>query len=532
MDFRLLGPLEVFEDDRPLELGGAKQRSVLAILLMHANELVTSDQLIDEIWGGEPPAKAGKTVQVYVSRLRKVLDPERLTTYAGGYVLHVEPDEFDVARFEQLAAEAASAAPSGAARKLRDALALWRGPALADLAYEGFAQPEIARLEEMRLAVVEQRIDADLALGRHAGLVGELEALAARHPLREGLRSQLMLALYRSARQAEALEAYRVARRELAEELGLEPSEQLKQLEQAILRQDPALDLEENGLERAPSRQAAAPDRALLVATSAMDALGRLIGLAKPLASADPVHELIVAAVVETGELQAATAALTGHRQELVDAGVGARTATFSSPTRGADITRLAEQENVDLLVSDCHGPPLDPETMVVLERAPCDVALLAQAGGSLLEGAVIVPFGAGTHDWAALALGSWVARATGAPLQLIGAASAGEDGRDASRLLADASLIVQRIAGIPAEPLLGGPGLRGIAELAEGAGLLVVGLSERWRQEGLGRVRGELAQDPPAPTVFVRRGARPGGLAPPETRTRFRWSLTRATGS
>src|SRR5688500_16802425 len=142
MDFRLLGPLEVFEDDRPLELGGAKQRSVLAILLMHANELVTSDQLIDEIWGGEPPAKAGKTLQVYVSRMRKLLHPERLTTYAGGYVLHVEPDEFDVARFEQLAAEAASAAPSGAARKLRDALALWRGPALADLAYEGFAQPE------------------------------------------------------------------------------------------------------------------------------------------------------------------------------------------------------------------------------------------------------------------------------------------------------------------------------------------------------------------------------------------------------
>ena len=163
----------------------------------------------------------------------------------------------------------------------------------------------------------------------------------------------------------------------------------------------------------------------------------------------------------------------------------------------------------------DCLGAQLDPETVVILERAPCDVALLAQAGGSLREGAVIVPFGAGGHDWAALALGSWVARATGAPLRLIGAASGGDDGRDASRLLADASLIVQRIAGIAAEPLLGGPGRRGIAELAQGAGLLVVGLSERWRQEGLGRVRGELAEEPPAPTLFVRRGPDPAGWRP-----------------
>jgi DNA-binding SARP family transcriptional activator len=530
VDFRLLGPLEVVDDERPLALGGVKPRSVLAILLMHANELVTTDQLIDQIWGGTPPASAGKNVQVLVSRLRKVLEPERLTTHPGGYVLHVEPHEFDLARFERLAAEAGSAAPSGAAPKLREALALWRGPALADLAYEGFAQPEIARLEEMRLAVLKRRIDADLEFGRHAELVGELEALVARHPLQERLRCQLMLALYRSGRQAEALEAYRVARRELSEELGLEPSEQLRQLEQAILRQDSGLDLEQNGQERAPSGQSAPLDRAILVAPGTMDALGGLIGLAKPLATAEPGHELIVAAVVGAGDLHAATAALGGHREELLELGIGARTAAFSSPTRGADITRLAGQESVDLLVTDCRGPELDPETAVVLERAPCDVALLAQAGGTLREGAVIVPFGAGGHDWAALALGSWVARATGAPLRLIGTASGGEDARDASRLLADASLIVQRVAGIAAEPLLGGPGRRGIAELAEGAGLLVVGLSERWRQEGLGRVRGELAEKPPAPTVFVRRGARPGGLAPAETRTRFRWSLTGAT--
>jgi DNA-binding SARP family transcriptional activator len=530
VDFRLLGPLDVVDDDRPLELGGARQRSVLALLLMHANELVTTDRLIDQIWGGTPPARAGKNVQVYVSRLRKILDPGRLTTRAGGYVLHVEPDEFDVARFELLAAEAGRAAPSGAAPKLREALALWRGPALADLAYEGFAQPEITRLEEMRLAVLEQRIDADLALGRHAELAGELEALVARHPLRERLRYQLMLALYRSARQAEALEAYRVGRHELSEELGLEPSEQLKQLEQAILRQDPSLDLAVSDPE--PLRRAATADLAVLVAPSVMDALGDVIDMGRALAQADPVHELIVAGVVETGELQGATAALARHREELLERGIAARTAAFSSPTRGADITRLAEQEGVDLLVTDCQDAELDPETVVVLESAPCDVALLVQAGGSVRDGPVVVPFGAGGHDWAALALGAWVARARGAPLRLIGMGSGAEDGRDASRLLADASLIVQRIAGIGAEPLLGVPGRRGIVELAEGAGLLVVGLSDRWRQEGLGRLRGELAERPPAPTVFVRRGARPGGLAPAETRTRFRWSLTAASRS
>jgi hypothetical protein len=263
-----------------------------------------------------------------------------------------------------------------------------------------------------------------------------------------------------------------------------------------------------------------------------MDALGALIAMASPLAAADPVHELIVAAVVDAGELQGATAALTRHREELVERGIAARTAAFSSPTRGADITRLAEQEGVDMLVTDCQCAELDPETVVVLERAPCDVALLVQAGGSLNEGPVVVPFGAGDHDWAALALGAWVARAVGAPLRLIGMGSGGDDGRDASRLLADASLIVQQIAGIGAEPLLGDPGRRGIAELAGGAGLLVVGLSDRWRHEGLGRLRAELAEQPPAPTVFVRRGARPGGLAPPETRTRFRWSLTAAARS
>jgi hypothetical protein len=176
----------------------------------------------------------------------------------------------------------------------------------------------------------------------------------------------------------------------------------------------------------------------------------------------------------------------------------------------------------------DAGDAPLDGTAAIVLERAPCDVALLvrAAAGGG---GPVVVPFGAAGHDWAALELGAWLARGMGQPLRLVGAADRRRDGRDASRLLADASLIVQRTAGIVAEPVLTAPGRRGIAEAAEGAGALIVGLSERWREEGLGRTRSELASEPPAPTVFVRRGARPGGLAPAETRTRFSWSIAEA---
>jgi DNA-binding SARP family transcriptional activator len=538
MDFRLLGPLEVFEHDRPLALGGVKQRSLLAILLLHANQLVSSDRLIDQLWGSAPPRTAAKSVQVYVSRLRKLFGDRRLATRPPGYVLHVEPSELDLAQFEQLAGEARRAAPESAARKLREALALWRGPALADLAYESFAQIEIARLEEMRLAVLEQRIEADLALGRHGELAGELEALVTRFPLRERLRCQLMLALYRSARQAEALEAYRAARRELSEELGLEPSEELKRLEQAILCQDAALELPADGPQPPPADRSAArpgpegpaPDRALLVAPRALDGLDLLLRLAGSLASTAPRHELIVAGVVSAAELGAATAALAARRDELLAGGIMARTAAFSSPSRGEDVARLAAQENVALLLVDAGTSPLEGDAAVVLERAPCDVALLVAAGGAPRKGPVMVPFGAAGHDWAALELGAWAARAAGAPLRLIGAADRREDGRDASRLLADASLIVQRTTGIVAEPLLARPGRRGVASLAEDGGLLVVGLSERWRQEGLGRARSRLAEAPPCPMVLVRRGTRPGGLAPVETRTRFSWSLTGAT--
>jgi DNA-binding SARP family transcriptional activator len=521
LEFRLLGPLEVIDGDRPLPLGAGQQRTLFAMLLLHANEVVSTDRLIDALWGATPAPTAAKTVQVYVSRLRKELGDGRVLTRAPGYALQLDRSELDLARFEQLVGEAQRSEPERAADTLRTALALWRGPALADLTYESFAQPEIARLEELRWAALEQRIDADLAVGRHAELIGELGALIAEHPLRERLRGQLMLALYRSGRQAEALSAYRQAQRELADQLGLDPSEELKRLEQAILRQDPAL-------EAAPAATEEAPGRSLLLAPQALDGLDALVRLAEPLAASDPPRELVVAAIVDSADLASATSALADRRAQLLAAEVATRAVAFSSRAPGRDVVRLAGQQHDELLLRDIGRPQLDDDTVAMLEQAPCDVALLVAAGGPPRPGPVLVPFGGAWHDWTALELGAWVARSTGAPLRLIGAvADRGDESADASRLLADASLILQRTAGIIAEPLLAPAGRKGVLALAEGAGLLVVGLSERWRQEGLGRVRGALVEAPPAPTVLVRRGPRPGGLAPPETVTRFGWSLT-----
>ena len=523
MEFRLLGPLEVVQRDSALAVGGGKQRALLAVLLLHANEVVSTDRLLDDLWGSSPPATAVKSIQLYVSRLRKELGEGRLVTRAPGYVLRVERSELDVARFEQLVGEARVAEAERAARKLREALALWRGRPLADLAYEPFAQAEIARLEELRLDALELRIEADLAGGRHTQLVGELEALVAEHPLRERLWMQLMLALYRSSRQAEALEAYRGARRVLDEQLGLDPSAELKQLQQSILEHDPALDLAP-----APAKHAApppaTPERSVLVAPEALEGLHRLLALAEPLAASQPPRELVIAVVVPSADLSAATAVLGHWRERLRDRGVAARTAAFSSPNPGEDVVRLVSQEGADLLITDAGATPLEG---AVVERAPCDVAMLVSAGESLEPGPVVVPFGAAWHDWAALELGAWVARATDRPLRLIGAAGEHRHGgRDASRLLADASLIAQRQAGVVAEPLLAQPGRSGVMTLAEGAGLLVVGLSDRWSDEGLGPVRARLVESPPAPTVLVRRGSAPG-MAPEQAPTRFGWSLT-----
>jgi DNA-binding SARP family transcriptional activator len=261
IEFRVLGSLEVVDGDHVLALGAPKQRALLAVLLVHRGEPVSRDRLIDRLWGERPPASAIKIVQGYVSNLRKVLGGGLLVSRGRGYSLQLEPGQLDVDRFEGLVAEARSASLRGDARtavgRLREALGLWRGPALADFAYESFAQAEVARLEESRLVALEDLIDAELGLGEHAQLIGELEGLVCEHPLRERPVGQLMLALYRAGRQADALKVYRQASELLRDQLGLEPGPRLRELERSIPNQDTAVE--------PPPRAAPAPPVSLPV---------------------------------------------------------------------------------------------------------------------------------------------------------------------------------------------------------------------------------------------------------------------------
>ena len=267
IDYRILGPLEVSADGRVIEIGGPRLRALLAILLLRANESVPRDVLVHELWGEQPPAGAQGSLDVYVSRLRKALDAAAngpvVVTRPGAYRLQAAEGQLDVRRFEGLVeqgrTELAANAPDRAAASLRAALRLWRGNALGDLCYEPFARAESERLEELRLGAVEDRIEADLALGRHIAVVSELDALVAAHPMRERLHGQLMVALYRAGRQADALEAYQTARRMLVEELGLEPGPALQRLERAVLRQEVSLELPTQAV-AAPALEAPPPD--------------------------------------------------------------------------------------------------------------------------------------------------------------------------------------------------------------------------------------------------------------------------------
>jgi DNA-binding SARP family transcriptional activator len=249
VEFRILGPLEVVEDGNPIALGTLKERLVLGVLLLHANEFVSRERLIDDLWGEAPPPTARKAVNVYLSKLRKTLggsgvDP--ITTAPGGYRLQIDPDKLDASRMQVLVAEAQALVASGeletAGERFREALSLWRGGTLAGLQLESRGRDEVAALDEMRHIALMDRIDCDLALGRHEQALGELGLLVREHPLRERLRAQQMLALYRADRQADALEAYTEARQTLVDDLGIEPSEALQRLQQAILRHDPSLE--------------------------------------------------------------------------------------------------------------------------------------------------------------------------------------------------------------------------------------------------------------------------------------------------
>ena len=352
MEFRILGPPDVVENGTSLSLGGPRQRALLALLLLRPNEPVSTDRLIDELWGADSPVSGPTAVQNQIARLRKVLGADRVLTTQAGYAIRVEAGEFDLDRYGQLVATADAASPEERSALLAEAVGLWRGPALAGLPDAPFVAPERARLEGLRLAALEDRIDADLELGRHGDLIAELSSLAARYPLQERLRGQLMVALYRSGRQAEALDVYRETRRLLADELGLEPSQSLRELERAILAQDPSLD--------APPRSAK-PSRPVVV----------------PVGERPPRRGFRIAAAVTAVALLAAAGAFTAYalnREPGTKLVAPATTPSTGSSPETTALTTSAETTTGQLETTTAPTtttPTTRPETVTTAAKPP-----------------------------------------------------------------------------------------------------------------------------------------------------------------
>ena len=399
--FRVLGPLEVWLDGAPVKIGGARQHALLAMLLLNANRVVSREQLIDELLHDARPDTADHTLRVQISRLRSVVDlpgaPEpRLVRQAPGYRLRVDSGELDLDVFEELLAQAHRATDSGdhdlASRTLREAEALWRGRPLADLESKPFAQIEIERLAEMRLVATEDRIDADLAQGRHRRLVPELERMMAEHPLRERVRGQAMLALYRSGRQADALAAYRTGRAHLVDQLGVEPGPALRGLERAILQQDAALDLPESALPQ-PSGEPAANDEQVVVASSVraptFDRRGRVrrrVTVAIAVATAALVAFLTAATMAPEGERTLPPGrSLAGDGVALVSPADGAITATVALRAAPTDmVAGFGSLWVTEALAGEVVR--IDPSAHRVLARIPLGArpSRIVAGGGSV----------------------------------------------------------------------------------------------------------------------------------------------------
>ena len=354
MEFRILGSFEVCDDSgRGVKLPAGRERALLAVLLLRRGEVVSTDALVDALWGEAPPSTATKALQGYVSHLRRLLDEadrgRALETQPPGYFLRVDADRVDAFRFEALAARGwreLESEPVTALATFEEALALWRGPALSEFAFAEFAQPEIRRLEELRLETVEGRIEAILRLGRHGAVVAELGTLVEAHPLRERLRGQLMLALYRSGRQAEALDVYREGRTLLSDQLGLEPGTDLQRLERAILEQDPALDApaeQPRGAGDAPSGGGRGRSRARLVSVTvllaavaiAAAALGYFLVNDGSRAAAAPPPALVV---IDPTSNRVVASIKVGARPTTVAAGAGG---VWVGDTRDGTVTRV-----------------------------------------------------------------------------------------------------------------------------------------------------------------------------------------------
>jgi DNA-binding SARP family transcriptional activator len=483
IELRLLGP---FEGSVPLP--GGKPKALLARLALDPGQVIPASSLIDDLWEAPPPS-APKVLQAHVSALRKALGPDAIETRPPGYALRGMTS--DLVRFETLTERAATEHEAARrAQLLREALGLWRGEPLAEFVREPFAPAAAGRLAELRLEVLTQRVDADLQLGRHDELVRELTQLVDTEPLREQLRAQLMLALYRAGRQVEALAVYRSGRRLLVDELGVEPGRRLQELERAILRQDPALDT-----------QAPQPQRGTIVC----------IGCA-PLALVGALERevLVVEITSDPASLSTASSRLNRLRADHPEL----RTACFTSQDPVADVLRLLREQEGELLVVANVAPEL-------LAAAPCDVALLAEPSAFEPRGALLVPFGGQREEWRALELAGWLARAHDLPVRLLGVEASAER-RDASRLLAAASLALQRFSGIAAEPVIVPPGAAGVLAEASGGAAIVASLPH----DGPDAARRELLEGSPIPVILVHGGRRPSGLAPDRTMTRFSWSI------
>jgi YVTN family beta-propeller protein len=387
VDLALLGPLEVRIDGRPVSLGGPKQRAVLALLLLHANEVVSRDRLIEGVWGEQPPSTAGRSLDSYISRLRTLLGAERIERRSPGYAIRVERGELDVQRFEDLLEQGRAALAGGdaatAGSRLDDALALWRGPPLADLIYEPFAGPHVARLEERRLLAREAHVEAGLARGRGAALVGALARLVEENPFRERLVAQLMACLYQAGRTSEALAVYQEARRRFADELGLEPSPQLRELEHQILTHDPSLAAPPTPRHE-PARR---PRRRVVLATAAVAVAAAATALGLALA---------------TGK---SGLSATRHVIELGQ--------SRDDPSKISDAPAAMAADDASIWVAEPNAGALvriDQHSRGVVQRIPLDDAGTVAVGG----GAV----------WAASVDGDAVIRidpATGARTQTIG---------------------------------------------------------------------------------------------------------------
>jgi DNA-binding SARP family transcriptional activator len=475
-EFLLLGPFEA-----SVAIPGGKPKALLARLLLDTGRVISADTLVESLWD-DPPSSARKLLQAHVSALRKALGPEAIVTRGAGYVLGAATS--DLSRFEELTERAAAERDAQQrAATLREALDLWRGEPLAEFRAEPFARSAADRLGELRLHALVHRMDAELELGLHERLASELQALVDEEPLREQLRARLMLALYRGGRQADALEVYRKGRRLMVDRLGLEPGPALQELERAILRQD-------TGLETAPSDERRGP--VVCVGCAPLSLVGPL------------GREVVIVELTDLAGLPAAARRVDVLRSPDV------RTTSFTSGDASADAIRLAGEQEADLLV-------VAEATPALLSGAPCDVALLHEPAAFEPDGPILAPFGGSRDEWPALELAAWLARAHTLPLRLLGV-EATEGRRDASRMLAAASLALQRFAGVAAEPAIVAAGPGGV--LSQEGSAVVASLPRE-----LDPTRRALLDLSTVPVLLVHGGLRPSGLAPERSLTRFSWT-------